>query len=116
MKRMTAAFEKLKTYISLLALPSTNPEGLLRANYGSILTQISGALHGLHDILKELSMHYTHKAALEQDLPSATDKLKTTNDCILSSLVALTNAASKVLISITPSLILSIPPYGGHGP
>ncbi|CAI9579712.1 unnamed protein product, partial [Staurois parvus] len=120
MKRMTAAFEKLKTYISLLALPSTNPEGLLRANYGSILTQISGSLHGLHDILKELSKHYTHKAALEQDLPSATDKLKTTNDCILSSLVALTNAASKMATFFSNNLdyfmsSLSYGPKGGQG-
>ncbi|XP_073528190.1 protein phosphatase 1 regulatory subunit 21 isoform X1 [Phyllobates terribilis] len=95
-KRMTALFEKLKTYIALLALPSTKPEGLLKANYGSILTQISDALRGLHDVLKELSRHYSHKAALEQELPGATDKLKTTNDCILSSLVALTHAASKI--------------------
>ncbi|XP_040207526.1 protein phosphatase 1 regulatory subunit 21 [Rana temporaria] len=120
MKRMTAAFEKLKTYISLLALPSTNPEGLRRANYGSILTQISGALHGLHDILKELSKHYTHKAVLEQDLPSATDKLKTTNDCILSSLVALTNAASKMATFFSNNLdyfmsSLSYGPKGGQG-
>ncbi|XP_077341730.1 protein phosphatase 1 regulatory subunit 21 [Lithobates pipiens] len=120
MKRMTAAFEKLKTYISLLALPSTNPEGLLRANYGSILTQISGALHGLHDILKELSKHYTHKAALEQDLPSSTDKLKTTNDCILSSLVALTNAAGKMSTFFSNNLdyfmsSLSYGPKGGQG-
>lgn len=119
-KRMTAAFEKLKTYISLLALPSTNPEGLLRANYGSILTQISGALHGLHDILKELSKHYSHKGALEQDLPSATDKLKTTNDCILSSLVALTNAAGKMATFFSNNLdyfmsSLSYGPKGGQG-
>ncbi|XP_075719309.1 protein phosphatase 1 regulatory subunit 21 [Rhinoderma darwinii] len=95
-KRMTSLFEKLKTYIALLALPSTKPEGLLKANYGSILTQISDSLHGLHDIMKDLSKHYSHKAALEQELPGATDKLKTTNDCVLSSLVSLTNVTSKI--------------------
>lgn len=44
----------------------------------------------------DISKHYSHKAALEQDLPTATQKLITTNDCILSSVVALTNAAGKV--------------------
>lgn len=94
-RRMTALFEKLKTYIVLLALPSTKPEGLLKANYSSVLTQICDSLRGLHDIMKELSKHYSHKATLERELPGATDKLKTTNDCILSSLVALTNATNK---------------------
>ncbi|XP_071996421.1 protein phosphatase 1 regulatory subunit 21 [Engystomops pustulosus] len=96
MKRMTSMFEKLKTYLALLALPSTKPEGLLKANYGSILTQICDSLRGLHEIMKDLSKRYSHKAALEQELPGATDKLKTTNDCILSSLVALTSATNKI--------------------
>uniref|UniRef100_A0A8C5MJS9 Protein phosphatase 1 regulatory subunit 21 n=1 Tax=Leptobrachium leishanense TaxID=445787 RepID=A0A8C5MJS9_9ANUR len=95
LKRMSAVFDKLKMYIGLLALPSTKPEGLRRSNYSSILTQVSGDLRKLHDIMKDLSKHYSHKAALEQELPAATDKLKTTNDCILSSLVALANGTSK---------------------
>ncbi|XP_063774764.1 protein phosphatase 1 regulatory subunit 21 [Pseudophryne corroboree] len=120
MRRMTAVFEKLKTYIALLALPSTKPEGLLRSSYGCILTQISGALHGLHDIMRELSKHYGHKAALEQELPAASDKLKTTNDCILSSLVALTNATNKIATFFSNNLdyfmsSLSYGPKGGHG-
>ncbi|KAM8947179.1 protein phosphatase 1 regulatory subunit 21 [Pelodytes ibericus] len=96
MKKMTAVFDKLKTYITLLALPSTKPEGLRRANYSSVLTQISDDLYRLHEITKELSKHYSHKATLEQELPAATDKLKTTNDCVLSSLVALSNGTSKI--------------------
>lgn len=96
MKKMTAVFEKLQTYVSLLALPSTKSEGLLRNNYSSIYTQISAALHGLHDVTKELSKHYNQKAALEQELPTATEKLRTTNDCILSSVVALSNAVGKI--------------------
>ncbi|KAG8443661.1 hypothetical protein GDO86_008996 [Hymenochirus boettgeri] len=96
MKKMSAVFDKLKTYITLLALPSTKPDGLLRSSYGTILTQISDALHQLHDITKDLSKHYNNKAALERELPAATDKLKTTNDCILSSLAALTNGTGKI--------------------
>ncbi|MEE6474250.1 hypothetical protein FKM82_010321 [Ascaphus truei] len=120
MKKMSAVFEKLKTYINLLALPSTKPEGLLRNNYSSILTQISDGLHRLHDIMKEISKHYNHKASLEQELPAATDKLKTTNDCILSSLVALANGTGKVATFFSNNLdyfiaSLSYGPKGGHG-
>ncbi|NWX48658.1 PPR21 phosphatase, partial [Steatornis caripensis] len=96
MKRLTAVFEKLHTYISLLALPSTKPEGLLRTNYNLVFTNIATSLHGFHDILKDISKHYSQKATLEQDIPTATQKLITTNDCILSSVVALTNGAGKI--------------------
>ncbi|NWU53887.1 PPR21 phosphatase, partial [Dromas ardeola] len=96
MKRLTAVFEKLHTYISLLALPSTKPEGLIRTNYNFVFTNIATSLHGFHDILKDISKHYSQKATLEQDLPTATQKLITTNDCILSSVVALTNGVGKI--------------------
>uniref|UniRef100_A0A8P0NW15 Protein phosphatase 1 regulatory subunit 21 n=2 Tax=Canis lupus familiaris TaxID=9615 RepID=A0A8P0NW15_CANLF len=96
MKKMTAVFEKLQTYIGLLALPSTEPDGLLRTNYSSVLTNVGAALHGFHDVMKDISKHYSQKAAIEHELPTATQKLITTNDCILSSVVALTNGAGKI--------------------
>uniref|UniRef100_A0A5F9CLT6 Protein phosphatase 1 regulatory subunit 21 n=1 Tax=Oryctolagus cuniculus TaxID=9986 RepID=A0A5F9CLT6_RABIT len=96
MKKLTAVFEKLQTYVALLALPSTEPDGLLRTNYSSVLTNVGAALHGLHDVVKDISKHYSQKATIEHELPTATQKLITTNDCILSSLVALTNGAGKI--------------------
>ncbi|NXJ70584.1 PPR21 phosphatase, partial [Rostratula benghalensis] len=96
MRRLTVVFEKLHTYVSLLVLPSTKPEGLRRTNYNFVFTNIATSLHGFHDILKDLSKHYSQKATLEQDIPTATQKLITTNDCILSSVVALTNGVGKI--------------------
>ncbi|KAM4867476.1 protein phosphatase 1 regulatory subunit 21 isoform 2-T2 [Thomomys bottae] len=96
MKKMTAVFEKLQTYVALLALPSTEPDGLLRTNYSSVLTNVGAALHGFHDIMKDISKHYSQKATIEHELPTATQKLIITNDCILSSIVALTNGAGKI--------------------
>ncbi|XP_006744804.1 protein phosphatase 1 regulatory subunit 21 [Leptonychotes weddellii] len=96
MKKMTAVFEKLQTYIGLLALPSTEPDGLLRTNYGSVLTNVGAALHGFHDVMKDISKHYNQKATIEHELPTATQKLITTNDCILSSVAALTNGAGRI--------------------
>lgn len=93
---MTAVFEKLQTYVALLALPSTQPDGLLRTNYSSVLTNVGAALHGFHDVMKDISKHYSQKATIEHELPTATQKLVTTNDCILSSVVALTNGAGKM--------------------
>ncbi|NXI05151.1 PPR21 phosphatase, partial [Pachycephala philippinensis] len=118
MKRLTAVFEKLHTYISLLALPSTRPEGLLRTNYNFVFTNIAASLHGFHDILKDISKHYSQKATLEQDIPTATQKLITTNDCILSSVAALTNGAGKMASFFSNNLdhfttSLSYGPKGG---
>ncbi|XP_048375212.1 protein phosphatase 1 regulatory subunit 21 isoform X1 [Sphaerodactylus townsendi] len=118
MKKLTAIFEKLHTYISLLALPSTKPDQLLRRNFSSVFTHIASALHGFHDIMKDISKHYSQKAALEHELPTATQKLITTNDCILSSVVALTNGAGKVASFFSNNLdcftsSLSYGPEGG---
>ncbi|KAM6128518.1 protein phosphatase 1 regulatory subunit 21 isoform 1-T1 [Pterocles gutturalis] len=118
MKRLTAVFEKLHTYVSLLALPSTKPEGLLRTNYNVVFTNIAASLHGFHDILKDIAKHYSQKATLEQDVPTATQKLITTNDCILSSVVALTNGVGKIASFFSNNLdhftaSLSYGPKGG---
>ncbi|XP_066172447.1 protein phosphatase 1 regulatory subunit 21 isoform X4 [Sylvia atricapilla] len=118
MKRLTAVFEKLHTYVNLLALPSTRPEGLLRTNYNFVFTNIAASLHGFHDILKDISKHYSQKAALEQEVPTATQKLITTNDCILSSVAALTNGAGKMASFFSNNLdhfttSLSYGPKGG---
>ncbi|XP_050172651.1 protein phosphatase 1 regulatory subunit 21 isoform X2 [Myiozetetes cayanensis] len=118
MKRLTAVFEKLHTYVSLLALPSTKPEGLLRTNYNFVFTNIAATLHGFHDVLKDISKHYSQKATLEQDVPTATQKLITTNDCILSSVAALTNGAGKIASFFSNNLdhftaSLSYGPKGG---
>lgn len=45
----------------------------------------------------DISKHYSQKATIEHELPTATQKLITTNDCILSSVMALTNGAGKVI-------------------
>ncbi|NXT60049.1 PPR21 phosphatase, partial [Chaetops frenatus] len=98
MKRLTAVFEKVHTYVSLLALPSKCQFWLGWLPY--------------------ISKHYSQKAALEQEVPTATQKLITTNDCILSSVAALTNGAGKMASFFSNNLdhfttSLSCGPKGG---
>ncbi|ETE73132.1 Protein phosphatase 1 regulatory subunit 21, partial [Ophiophagus hannah] len=89
MKKLTAVFEKLHTYICLLALPSTKADHLLRTNFNSVFTCIASALNGFQEVMKDINKHFSQKATLERELPIATQKLITTNDCILSSLFTL---------------------------
>lgn len=44
----------------------------------------------------EMSKHYNQKASLEQELPTTTQKLFTTTECLLGSLGSLTNSTGKV--------------------
>uniref|UniRef100_A0A8C8IPJ6 Protein phosphatase 1 regulatory subunit 21 n=1 Tax=Oncorhynchus tshawytscha TaxID=74940 RepID=A0A8C8IPJ6_ONCTS len=95
MKRITSVFDKLHSYIILLALPSElyHPTGLTYSS--AVFTQLAACLHSLHDAVKEMSKHYSQKAGLEQQLPTVTQKLCTTNECLLASLGMLTNSTDK---------------------
>uniref|UniRef100_A0A8C2GDV0 Protein phosphatase 1 regulatory subunit 21 n=1 Tax=Cyprinus carpio TaxID=7962 RepID=A0A8C2GDV0_CYPCA len=113
MKKLTAVFQKLKSYVALLALPSECVTLIANA----VFTQMSACLHGLHDAATELSQHYSQKASLEQGLPTVTQKLCTTNECLLSSLASLTNSCGKMATFFSNNLdfLASCPGYGPRG-
>uniref|UniRef100_A0A4W6F0Z2 Protein phosphatase 1 regulatory subunit 21 n=1 Tax=Lates calcarifer TaxID=8187 RepID=A0A4W6F0Z2_LATCA len=97
MKRVTSVFEKLQNYINLLALPSmlSFDSLCLKTLTSAVFTQLAACLHSLHDAIKEMSKHYNQKASLEQELPTVTQKLCTTTECLLGSLGSLTNSTGK---------------------
>lgn len=47
-------------------------------------------------VFPEMSKHYNQKASLEQELPTVTQKLSTTSECLLGSLGSLTSSTGKV--------------------
>ncbi|ROJ42695.1 Protein phosphatase 1 regulatory subunit 21 [Anabarilius grahami] len=114
MKKLTAVFHKLKSYVALLAVPSVRSDAMCQSSATAVFTQMSASLHGLHDVSTELSKHYSQKVSLEQDLPTATQKFRTTNECLLSSLASLTNSCGKVFTApllshlYTPAVLLFI--------
>uniref|UniRef100_A0AAR2J5I9 Protein phosphatase 1 regulatory subunit 21 n=1 Tax=Pygocentrus nattereri TaxID=42514 RepID=A0AAR2J5I9_PYGNA len=122
LKALTAVFEKLQNYISLLALPSESCTYCHKttANHytsSAVFTQLAACLHGLHDTTKELSKHYSQKVTLEQELPTVTQKLRTTNECLLSSLASLTNSTGKIATFFSNNLdfFASSAGYGPRG-
>uniref|UniRef100_A0A7N6FEG8 Protein phosphatase 1 regulatory subunit 21 n=1 Tax=Anabas testudineus TaxID=64144 RepID=A0A7N6FEG8_ANATE len=99
MKRLTSVFEKVQNYINLLALPSRLTSNLLAQKLPQLIlgSRISSAcLLSLHDAIKEMSKHYNQKASLEQELPTVTQKLCTTTECLLGSLGSLTSSTGKI--------------------
>uniref|UniRef100_A0A3B3B5L2 Protein phosphatase 1 regulatory subunit 21 n=1 Tax=Oryzias melastigma TaxID=30732 RepID=A0A3B3B5L2_ORYME len=92
-KKVTSVFEKLQNYINLLALPCKLH---LTLSSDTVFTQLAACLHSLHDSVKEMSKHYNQKASLEQELPTITQKLCTTTECLLGSLCSLTSSTGKI--------------------
>lgn len=117
MQKLTAVFDKLKSYVALLALPSVGSGVVCQSSANAVFTQISACLHCLHDCSSELWKHYSQKASLEQDLPAATQKFRTTNECLLSSLASLTNSSGKMATFFSNSLdfLTSSPGYSPSG-
>uniref|UniRef100_A0A665WUM9 Protein phosphatase 1 regulatory subunit 21 C-terminal domain-containing protein n=1 Tax=Echeneis naucrates TaxID=173247 RepID=A0A665WUM9_ECHNA len=96
MKRVTSVFEKLQNYINLLALPSVQQDAMPLSSTSAVFTQLAACLHSLHDAIKEMSKHYNQKAGLEKELPTITQKLSTTTECLLGSLGSLTSSTGKI--------------------
>uniref|UniRef100_A0A8C7DJ23 Protein phosphatase 1 regulatory subunit 21 n=1 Tax=Oncorhynchus kisutch TaxID=8019 RepID=A0A8C7DJ23_ONCKI len=95
MKRITSLFDKLHSYISLLALPSELTQ-IIEVRGLTAPKSVTACLHSLHDAVKEMSTHYSQKAGLEQELSTITQKLRTTNECLLASLGSLTSSTGKI--------------------
>uniref|UniRef100_A0A8P4GB24 Protein phosphatase 1 regulatory subunit 21 n=1 Tax=Dicentrarchus labrax TaxID=13489 RepID=A0A8P4GB24_DICLA len=95
-KKVTSVFEKLQNYINILALPSVRQDALPQSSTSAVFTQLAACLHSLHDAIKEMSKHYNQKASLEQELPTVTQKLSTTSECLLGSLGSLTSSTGKI--------------------
>lgn len=117
MKRVTSVFEKLQCYISLLALPSVRQDAMPMSSSSAVFTQLAACLHSLHDTIKEMSKHYSQKASLEQELPTVTQKLRTTTECLLASLSSLTNSTGKIATFFSNNLdfFTSSTGYGPRG-
>uniref|UniRef100_A0A8C5NC65 Protein phosphatase 1 regulatory subunit 21 n=1 Tax=Gouania willdenowi TaxID=441366 RepID=A0A8C5NC65_GOUWI len=84
-KSVTSVFEKLQSYINLLALPS-------RFNLTFQLFFSNQCVSGI----SEMSKHYNQKGNIEQELPTVTEKLCTTTECLLGSLGSLTISTGKI--------------------
>lgn len=113
-KKVTSLFDKIQTYINLLALPSVQQDGLPHSSTSAVFTQLAAFLHGLHESVREMSKHYNQKAALEQEMPTVTQKLCTTTECLLGSLGSLTVVTGKIATFFSNNLDFFT--SSGYGP
>nr|XP_032812128.1 protein phosphatase 1 regulatory subunit 21 isoform X1 [Petromyzon marinus]XP_032812129.1 protein phosphatase 1 regulatory subunit 21 isoform X1 [Petromyzon marinus] len=115
-RAMTAAFSRTSTYVVALTLPGTRPQAMHPDNHGAVYTQLGAALHSLHQAAQGLSKRYGAKVSLEHELPTSSHKLRSTNECLLSSLVALACTTGKIAEFFAGSLdFLSVAPSPAFG-
>uniref|UniRef100_A0A3B5QHY5 Protein phosphatase 1 regulatory subunit 21 n=1 Tax=Xiphophorus maculatus TaxID=8083 RepID=A0A3B5QHY5_XIPMA len=112
MKKVTTVFEKMQNYINLLALPSK-----LTCN-SSALFLVINCMNASAAVLAfpEMSKHYNQKASIEQELPTVTQKLCTTTECLLGSLGSLTSITGKIATFFSNNLdFFTSPGYSPRG-
>lgn len=114
MKKVTSLFDKIQNYMNLLALPSVQQDGLPHSSTSAVFTQLAAFLHSLHDTIREMSKHYNQKAALEQEMPTVTQKLCTTTECLVGSLGSLTIVTGKIATFFSNNLDFFT--SSGYGP
>ncbi|XP_062574127.1 protein phosphatase 1 regulatory subunit 21-like isoform X1 [Saccostrea cucullata] len=95
LKHLTAVFNKLDTYVELLAAQSSKSCCHPQKNHAHFFSHLCQALKDLNNSVREVSKHYNSKVSLEHQLPTATQKLKTTDECVVSSLISLVTCTGK---------------------
>ncbi|GFN85612.1 protein phosphatase 1 regulatory subunit 21-like [Plakobranchus ocellatus] len=112
LKRLIAVFNKIDTYVSLLAAQSSQGQGHPRSSHGKFFTGLSKALDDLHAAVKDVSKHYNSKVSLEHQLPTATKELKRTDECVVASLISLVTNTGKMATFLSGNLDFFTTPAG----
>ncbi|XP_076100562.1 protein phosphatase 1 regulatory subunit 21-like [Mytilus galloprovincialis] len=95
-KHLNQVFNKLQSYISLLASQSSKSCPHPKINHPRFFTLLCQVLKDLDRAVRDVSKHYNSKVSLEHQLPTASQKLKTTDECVVSSLISLVTCTSKL--------------------
>lgn len=110
--KLTAVFNKLNSYISILAAQSHQIHCHPRSSQERLLYLLCDALKDLQEVIKEASVHYNSKVSLEHQLPTATQKLKTTDECVLSSMISLVTSSTKLSTVMSEKLAIILKDAG----
>lgn len=94
--KLITIFSKIGSHIRVLASASSGSVGILSSNYGTSFMLLHASVQELHDCVKVLSSYFQSKVLLEHQLPTATQTLKSTDECIVSSLVSLVTVTAKI--------------------
>ncbi|KAJ9600198.1 hypothetical protein L9F63_009532, partial [Diploptera punctata] len=100
---VTGHFIKLNTYVKLLAVQSKRACQHPPASQRRFLLELTEVLKVLHESMKDLSRAYSQKSNIEHELPTTTERLRTTDECLVNSLGAVVSAMGKLATVLSDS-------------
>ena len=103
-KQLTSNFSRLETYVRLLAQQSECSCKHPLMSQKKMLSQLTAVVNDTHKSIKSMSRIYTSKLKIENETATATEKLRCTDECILSSLVSLVTCFGKISTLLTENL------------
>ncbi|RUS89646.1 hypothetical protein EGW08_002567 [Elysia chlorotica] len=112
LKRLNDVFNKMDTYVSILATQSSQGVNHPRTSHPKFFTGLSKSIDDLHTAVKEVSKHYNSKVSLEHQLPTATKELKRTDECVVASLISLVTNTGKMAAFLSGNLDFFTTPAG----
>jgi len=104
LQRFHSMLVKVQSYVSLIAQQSDGDCDHPRSSQTKLFELLAKSAVDFHEAVKELSKQFNAKVYLEHQLPTASTKLKTTDECIVSSLVTLVTCTSKLSAFLTGNL------------
>ncbi|KAJ4450485.1 hypothetical protein ANN_01910 [Periplaneta americana] len=101
--QLTAHFIKLNTYVKLLAVQSKRACQHPPASQRRFLLELTEGLKALHECMKDLFRAYNQKSKLEHEMATSTERLQTTDECLVKSLGAMVSATGKLATMLADS-------------
>ncbi|XP_066935623.1 protein phosphatase 1 regulatory subunit 21-like [Clytia hemisphaerica] len=90
-KKIVSLFTRLVNYLSIISNLNLQESSFTKCveNIANILNVLSGCFHAIYEL-------YVMKSKEEHNLPTYTDRLKTTDDCLLTTVHSLSSTATKL--------------------
>ncbi|XP_062507096.1 protein phosphatase 1 regulatory subunit 21-like [Corticium candelabrum] len=101
--RMTIVISKVNSHLQSVTLAGCS-RGIARSNLPVAFSLFCDCLVQLHNVFRDISTQYSAKMTQEHQLPTVGQKLKTTDECMLSSLTSVVSATGKISQFVSKNL------------
>uniref|UniRef100_A0A2R5L7F5 Protein phosphatase 1 regulatory subunit 21 n=1 Tax=Ornithodoros turicata TaxID=34597 RepID=A0A2R5L7F5_9ACAR len=116
-QKIVAKFNQLDRYFRLLSVPRDDEGGSHSAGYTTVVNKIVGAVRSICTEFDGAKRQLSALLVVEHDMPTVSVESKTTDDCILNSLVAVVTCLRKITKALEQhsKVLLADSPYYQRG-
>ncbi|XP_063222531.1 protein phosphatase 1 regulatory subunit 21 [Bacillus rossius redtenbacheri] len=91
-----AQISKLNMYVKLLASQSRRSGQNPPSSQARLLSELTTVVAALHDAFRDMQRSWTRKTEVESQLPTTSEKMRTTNTCLTNALAAVVASLGKL--------------------